>query len=239
MPRAARASKVAGPAADGEVHELQPVDQGNAGVAKVKQEFGRALKRAAVVHVQPAIGVGGAGRAAMHDEGQADLAQKGDAGIVHRGRMHDHAVNIALGFQAAIGGLFVFVRDHRQDHVIVVATVGLARPGDEVGEDGVHDFMPGGDRDDVAHGHGAARGQADRAGVRMVVVAFGSGDDPFARRLVHFRIAVQRARHRGGRQPQPGGKFLEVHGARMLKTVSIAWTLDILDGCVKRYRTLP
>ena len=159
----------------------------------------------------------------MHDEGNADFMQKGDAGIVHARGVQDDAIGGAARFQIPIGLFLGFVGDDGKDHVIAVARIGLARACDEVGEDRVDDFMPCGQRDDMAHGQRPPGGKADGAGIGAVIVPLGRGHDPFTGGFVHLRVAVQRAADGGGRQPQLGGQFLEVHWTRISKPISIGW----------------
>jgi hypothetical protein len=85
--------QVAIAAADGEIHEFKAVDKADAAVAEVEQEFGGAQKGAAVVHIEPAVGRGGAGGAAMDDEGQADFGEHGDARVIHAGGVNDQAID--------------------------------------------------------------------------------------------------------------------------------------------------
>jgi hypothetical protein len=127
-------------------------------------------------------------------------------------------------------------RNDRQDHIIAVAGIDLARAGDEIGEDGVHDFMPCGDGDDMAHGKGAARSQADGAGVGAVIVALGRGHHAFAGGFVHLWVPVEGTADRGGRQPQLGCQFLEIHGRLRPNRFEFGARLDRSSVKVKRLR---
>jgi len=203
---------VAGAAAQGEIHRLDPVDQADPAVPEVEQEHGGPAKGRAIVHVEPAIGQGAARGPAMHHEGQADVGQQLDARVVHPRAMYDDAVNAAAGLERAVGGVFAPVVDDREQHLVAGGGIGLARARDEVAEDRVDHLVLGRDRDDVADRHGAPGGQALGAGIGAVVMLPCSGDDALAGRLVHLGIAVQRAAHGGLAQAEILGQLLEIHG---------------------------
>jgi hypothetical protein len=206
----------------GEVHRLEPVHERDPAVAEIEQELGGALEGAAVVHVDPGIVTVARRGAAVDDEGQADLLEERDARIARAGGMDDEPVDRALGGELAVDPRLVAVVHDREHHVIAAAEVGLARAGDEVGEDRVHDLVLGGERDHVADRHGAPRGERAGAGVRAVVEAFGRLGHAAARRFGHLRIAVQRPADRGLRKPELPGQLLEVHPASRSKALSIS-----------------
>ncbi len=155
----------------------------------------------------------------MDHEGNVELDQQGDARILHPRGVQDDTIHRATRFQLAIDALFVVIGDDGQKHVIPIARVDLTRARDEIGKNRVHDLMPGGKRDHVAHGHGAAGRQTYRARIRLVVVSSCRRRNPFARGFIHLGIAVQCPAHRGGGQIQLPGKLLQVHDSQV-QTVS-------------------
>jgi hypothetical protein len=105
-------------AAGGEVHRLEAVDQRDAAVPEVEQEFGRALEGAAVVHVDPVVVAVADRGAAVDGEGQADLLEKRDPGIAGAGGVHDEPVDRALGGEFAVDAGLVAVVHDREDNVV-------------------------------------------------------------------------------------------------------------------------
>ena len=208
--------------AHGEIHRFEAVDQRDAPVAQVDQQFGRALKGAAVVHVDPGIGDGPRARAPVHDKGQTQVAQQRDAGFAGAGAVQHHAIDPAARGKAAIGLFFLVVGDDGQDHFIARARIAFARACDEIGKDRVHHLVLGRDGNDMADGHRPARRQPPRGG-RGAIVELARGIlDPSARGLADLGIAVERAADRGLRQPQGLRQFFEVHhGIPLFKALSI------------------
>ena len=142
---------------------------------------------------------------------EADVLQQRNARIGHLGAMDDDAIHRAARFQLPVDAGFLVIRHDGQNHLVAGARVALAGTCDEIGEDGVHHLVPGGDGDDVADGHGAARGKALGAGIGLIVMLLCGRQHPLTRGLIDLRIPVEGAAYRGGRKPQLLGKLLQIH----------------------------
>jgi hypothetical protein len=140
----------------------------------------------------------------MHDEGDAELVEQGDAAVVRARRRDIDRVDLLVGDDAAIGRLLVQGIRRAQHQVELVAAGIVAEARQELDEMRIDvDRCPR--RHDIADHPGLAGRQPARARVRPVAVALGGIGDPAARLFADLRIAVQRAAHRGLRQRQHVG----------------------------------
>ncbi len=86
-----------------------------------------------------------------------------------------------------------------------------------------------------ADGTGAPGGEPPCADVRPVVEAAGGLEHALARRLAHFRIAVERPADRRLGKPQPAGELLELHVGEFLPAIfKCAFTNCMQEGAGRR-----
>ncbi len=195
---------------------LDPVEQGDAPMTQVQQVACRSFERAGVVDIEPGDRFANIG-SPVQDEGDTQASEKLCSFVADGGRMQYNGVNLLTRRQSAVGSQFLLMaRDRRHEHVDLLTGHVAADAGEKFRHMGAKLI---GTAQHQTNGTGPSGGQAQRAGIGSVSEQVRGLRDAPPRGLVDFRIAIERAAHRGLRQAEMLGEVLQSHSGDAARTV--------------------